>query len=94
MLRTAIGRANLGTSVETVVYSAGMRIEIQSDNAQSLPLTSYQAKQTIAALVLRAELNPWHKAQPFLLHALLPIYTGYLSKLESSPHFEDIGNLT
>lgn len=66
---------------------------MQSDNAQSLPLTSYQAKQTISALGLRAELNPWHKAQPLLLHAILPVHAGYLSKLESS-HFEDIGNLT
>lgn len=65
MLRTAIGRANLGRSGEIVVYSVGMRIKIQVHavrNAQSLPLTSYQAKQTISALVLRAELNPWHKA--------------------------------
>lgn len=67
---------------------------MQSDNAQSLPLTSYQAKQTTSALVLREELNPWHKAQSFLLHALLPIHAGYLSKLEFSSHFEDIGNLT
>lgn len=66
---------------------------MQSDNAQSLPLTSYQPKQTISALGLRAELNPRHKAQPLPLHALLPIHAGYLNKLESS-HFEDIGNLT
>lgn len=66
---------------------------MQSDNAQSLPLTSYQAKQTIFALGLRAELKPWHKAQPLPLHALLPVHAGYLSKLEYS-HFEDTGNLT
>lgn len=50
---------------------------MQSDNAQSLPLTSYQAKQTTSALGLRAELNSWHKAQPLLLHALLPVLAGY-----------------
>lgn len=66
---------------------------MQPDNAQSLHLTSYQAKQTISDQVLRAELNPWHKAQLSLLHATLPIYAGYLNMLEPSPNFEDIANL-
>lgn len=64
------------------------------DNVQSLHLTSYQAKQTISALVLRAELNAWHKAQPSLLRATLPVYAGYLNMLEPPPHFEGMGNLT
>lgn len=96
MLRIAIARADLGRSVEMAVLPVReMRFRyMQPDNAQSLHLTNYQAKQTISALVLRAGLNLWHKAQVSLLCATLPVYAGYLNMLEPSPHFEDTGNLT
>lgn len=41
MLRTAIGRASLGRSVETVVYSAGMRIEIQVHLIRQCSVTAF-----------------------------------------------------
>lgn len=75
MLRIAIARADLGRSVEMAVLPVReMRFRyMQPDNAQSLHLTNYQAKQTISALVLRAGLNLWHKAQVSLLCATLPV---------------------
>lgn len=69
MLRTAIGRANLGRSVETVVYSDGVRTEIQVHAVRQCSVTAFdklssKTNHFCTRLESRTESLAWSPATP------------------------------